>query len=227
MIGWIHGVLREKHPPVLLVDTGGVGYEMEAPMTTFYDLPATGEPVTLHVHHLVREDAQQLYAFARRAERDVFRRLLRVSGVGAKLGLAILSGMDAREFARCVLEGDTVSLSRMPGIGKKTAQRLVMEMRDTLDAGISGRGRRARRDRSRAGAARGRSGRGGDTRPGRARSQASGGEPAGTLGRHRRPCLRGDRAARTPVDGAMSSCPRRGPLRSSGGATLGTVGWKR
>ena len=138
MIGWIHGVLREKHPPVLLVDTGGVGYEMEAPMTTFYDLPATGEPVTLHVHHLVREDAQQLYAFARRAERDVFRRLLRVSGVGAKLGLAILSGMDAREFARCVLEGDTVSLSRMPGIGKKTAQRLVMEMRDTLDAGISG-----------------------------------------------------------------------------------------
>ena len=133
MIGWMHGILREKHPPVLLVDTGGVGYEMEAPMTTFYDLPATGEPVTLHLHHVVREDAQHLYAFSRRAERDVFRRLLRVSGVGAKLGLAILSGLDAGGFARCVLEGDTASLARLPGIGKKTAQRLVMEMRDKVD----------------------------------------------------------------------------------------------
>ena len=134
MIGWMQGVLREKHPPLLLVDTGGVGYEMEAPMTTFYDLPATGERVTLYVHHVAREDAQHLYAFARRAERDVFRQLLRVSGVGAKLGLAILSGMDAGGFARCVLEGDITSLSRLPGIGKKTAQRLVMEMRDKVDA---------------------------------------------------------------------------------------------
>ena len=134
MIGWMQGVLREKHPPLLLVDTGGVGYEMEAPMTTFYDLPATGERVTLYVHHVVREDAQHLYAFARRAERDVFRQLLRVSGVGAKLGLAILSGMDAGGFARCVLEGDVTSLSRLPGIGKKTAQRLVMEMRDKIDS---------------------------------------------------------------------------------------------
>lgn len=132
MIAWMHGVLREKHPPLLLVDTGGVGYEMEAPMTTFYDLPATGEPVTLYVHHVVREDAQHLYGFARRAERDVFRRLLRVSGVGARLGLAILSGMDAGGFSRCVLDGDVASLSRLPGIGKKTAQRLVMEMRDKV-----------------------------------------------------------------------------------------------
>ena len=134
----MRGVLREKHPPLLLVDTGGVGYEMEAPMTTFYDLPATGERVTLFVHHVVREDAQHLYAFARRAERDVFRQLLRVSGVGAKLGLAILSGMDAGRFARCVLEGDVASLSRLPGIGKKTAQRLVMEMRDKVDGDTSG-----------------------------------------------------------------------------------------
>ena len=134
MIAWMHGVLREKHPPLLLVDTGGVGYEMEAPMTTFYDLPAPGEPVTLYLHHVVREDAQHLYAFARRAERDVFRQLLRVSGVGAKLGLAILSGMDAGALARCVLEGDTTSLAGLPGIGKKTAQRLVMEMRDKVDA---------------------------------------------------------------------------------------------
>ena len=138
MIAWMQGVLREKHPPLLLVDTGGVGYEMEAPMTTFYDLPATGEPVTLYVHHLVREDAQHLYAFARRAERDVFRQLLRVSGIGAKLGLAILSGMDAGGFARCVLDGDAASLSGLPGIGKKTAQRLVMEMRDKVGAGTSG-----------------------------------------------------------------------------------------
>ena len=134
MIAWMHGVLREKHPPLLLVDIGGVGYEMEAPMTTFYDLPAVGEPVTLHLHHVVREDAQHLYAFARRAERDLFRRLLRVSGVGAKLGLAILSGMDAGGFGRCVLEGDAASLSRLPGIGKKTAERLIMEMRDRIDA---------------------------------------------------------------------------------------------
>ena len=132
MIAWMRGVLREKHPPALLVDVGGVGYEMEAPMTTFYDLPPAGETVTLHVHHLVREDAQHLYAFSDRAERDVFRMLLRVSGVGAKLGLAILSGMDARGFERCVLEGDTAALARLPGIGKKTAQRLVMEMRDKV-----------------------------------------------------------------------------------------------
>ena len=138
MIAWMRGVLREKHPPLLLVDTGGVGYEMEAPMTTFYDLPAVGEPVTLHLHHVVREDAQHLYAFARRAERDLFRQLLRVSGVGAKLGLAILSGMDAGGFARCVLEGDAASLSRLPGIGKKTAERLIMEMRDRIETEVSG-----------------------------------------------------------------------------------------
>ena len=138
MIAWMHGVLREKHPPVLLVDTGGVGYEMEAPMTTFYRLPAAGEPVTLFLHQVVREDSQNLYAFAARDERDVFRQLLRVSGVGAKLALAILSGMDADGFRRCVLEADTASLARLPGIGKKTAQRLVMEMRDKVDAGSSG-----------------------------------------------------------------------------------------
>ena len=134
MIAWMHGVLREKHPPLLLVDTGGIGYEMEAPMTTFYDLPSIGEPVTLHLHHVAREDARHLYAFARRAERDLFRQILRVSGVGAKIGLAILSGMDADRFTRCVLEGDGASLSRLPGIGKKTAQRLIMEMRDRIEA---------------------------------------------------------------------------------------------
>lgn len=133
MIGWLEGRLREKRPPHLLVDVNGVGYELEAPMTTFYTLPGNGETVKLFTHQLVRDDAHQLYGFAERRDRDVFRMLLKVSGVGAKIGLAILSGMDANAFARCVFEGDTASLSRLPGIGKKTAERLVIEMRDRLD----------------------------------------------------------------------------------------------
>ncbi|MDH3411415.1 MAG: Holliday junction branch migration protein RuvA [Gammaproteobacteria bacterium] len=133
MIGWIEGTLREKHPPHLLVIVNGVGYELEAPMTTFYTLPVVGEPVKLYIHQVVREDAHHLYAFGLRRDRDVFRMLLKVSGVGAKIGLAILSGMDANAFSRCVFEGDTASLSKLPGIGKKTAERLVIEMRDRLD----------------------------------------------------------------------------------------------
>jgi Holliday junction DNA helicase RuvA len=133
VIGWLEGKLREKHPPYLLVDVNGVGYELQAPMTTFYTLPQTGEAVKLYTHQVVRDDAHQLYGFAERRDRDVFRMLLKVSGVGAKIGLAILSGMDARAFSRCIFEGDTVSLSRLPGIGKKTAERLVIEMRDRLD----------------------------------------------------------------------------------------------
>lgn len=133
MIGWIQGALKEKRPPYLLVDVSGVGYELEAPMTTFYTLPGLGETVRLYTHQLVREDAQHLYGFAVRRDRDVFRMLLRVSGVGAKIALAILSGMDANAFSRCVFESDTTSLSRLPGIGKKTAERLVIEMRDRLD----------------------------------------------------------------------------------------------
>ena len=167
MIAWMHGVLREKHPPLLLVDIGGVGYEMEAPMTTFYDLPAVGEPVTLHLHHVVREDAQHLYAFARRAERDLFRRLLRVSGVGAKLGLAILSGMDAGGFSRCVLEGDAASLSRLPGIGKKTAEAPDHgDARPDRDRGLRDC-IRTNRDRRRAGVAPRRPDRRGGARPDR------------------------------------------------------------
>ena len=133
MIGWIEGTLKEKHPPYLLVDVGGVGYELEAPMTTFYTLPGLGDPVKLYTHQVVREDAHHLYGFAARRDRDVFRMLLRVSGIGAKIGLAILSGMDANALARCVFEGDSASLSKLPGIGKKTAERLIIEMRDRLD----------------------------------------------------------------------------------------------
>ena len=136
MIGRLEGVLRERRPPRLLVDVGGVGYELEAPMTTFYSLPSVGEPVVLHTHQMMRDDAPCLYGFARRSERDTFRRLLRVSGVGGKVALALLSGLDADGLARCVRAGDAAGLARIPGIGKKTAERLLFELRDRLpDAG--------------------------------------------------------------------------------------------
>nr|VFK65918.1 MAG: Holliday junction DNA helicase subunit RuvA [Candidatus Kentron sp. UNK]VFK71602.1 MAG: Holliday junction DNA helicase subunit RuvA [Candidatus Kentron sp. UNK] len=133
MIARLQGILHEKHPPYLLLDIHGVGYEIEAPITTFSALPELGREVTLHIHQIIREDVHRLYGFAGKPERDTFRLLLRVSGVGAKMGLAILSGMDAAAFSRCVREGDTISLERLPGIGKKTAQRLIMEMQHRLD----------------------------------------------------------------------------------------------
>lgn len=132
MIGRLRGILLGKSPPILLLDVHGVGYEVEAPMSTFYQLPATGEELTLHTHLIVREDAQILCGFATEAERRLFRALIRVNGVGAKLALAILSGMNADEFARCIGDNDTASLIRLPGVGKKTAERLVIEMRDRL-----------------------------------------------------------------------------------------------
>ena len=132
MIAWLKGVLRDKQPPWLLIDVGGIGYEVQAPMSTFMALPSTGTEVVLYAHQVVRDDAHQLFGFAERSERDVFRQLLKVNGVGAKMALAILSGMDASTLGRCVLEGDTTRLSRLPGIGKKTAERLVIEMRDRL-----------------------------------------------------------------------------------------------
>ncbi len=132
MIGRLHGVIVEKQPPHLLLEVGGVGYELEAPMTTFYDLPETGSPVTLFTHLVVREDAHLLFAFGSERERRLFRTLLKVNGVGARLALAILSGMDAEDFARVVHENDASALTRLPGVGKKTAERLIMEMRDRL-----------------------------------------------------------------------------------------------
>jgi Holliday junction DNA helicase RuvA len=132
MIAWLKGVLRDKQPPWLLIDVGGIGYEVQAPMTTFTALPSTGTEVALFAHQVVRDDAHQLFGFAQRSERDAFRQLLKVNGVGAKMALAILSGMDTATLGRCVLEGDTTSLSRLPGIGRKTAERLVIEMRDRL-----------------------------------------------------------------------------------------------
>jgi Holliday junction DNA helicase RuvA len=139
MIGLLRGTILDKQPPHLLLEVQGVGYELEAPMTTFYDLPPTGGVVTLYTHLAVREDAHLLYGFAKVTDRDLFRHLLRVNGVGAKLALTILSGMDAGAFAGCIQAGDTAMLVRLPGVGRKTAERLIVEMRDRLDslAGIT------------------------------------------------------------------------------------------
>jgi len=134
MIGRLRGEIVSKHPPRLMLDIGGVGYELEAPMSTFYDLPPVGESVTLVTHLAVREDAWILYGFLREGDRTLFRNLLKVSGVGARMALAILSGMDAQRFVLCVRQEDIAALTRLPGIGKKTAQRLVIEMRDRVDA---------------------------------------------------------------------------------------------
>jgi holliday junction DNA helicase RuvA len=133
MIGRLRGELVAKHPPQLVIDVGGVGYELEAPMTTFYTMPRLGETVTLYTHLQVREDAHILYAFADDAARRLFRALLKVNGVGARMALAILSGMDADALARCVRAGDAKALTRLPGVGRKTAERVVLEMRDRLD----------------------------------------------------------------------------------------------
>ena len=132
MIGRIRGKLLEKQAPELLVDVNGVGYEIHAPMTTIYQLPALGESVELFTHLIVREDAHLLYGFASQQDRALFRALIKVNGVGPKLALTILSGMDVADFVRCVRDGDTVGLVRLPGVGKKTAERLLIEMRDRL-----------------------------------------------------------------------------------------------
>ena len=132
MIGRIAGTLLAKSPPMLLVDVAGVGYELDAPMSTFYRLPAVGEPVLLHTHLLVREDAQLLYGFASEAERALFRQLLKVSGVGAKLALVILSGVAVDELLAIVVDADAARLVRIPGIGRKTAERLILELREPL-----------------------------------------------------------------------------------------------
>jgi Holliday junction DNA helicase RuvA len=132
MIGRLKGTLLHKEPPALLVDVGGVGYELEAPMTTFYDLPAVGETVVLLTHLVVREDAHLLYGFARESQRRLFRDLLKVNGIGPRIALAVLSGMSDQEFVRCVAENNLARLTQVPGIGRKTAERMVMELRDKL-----------------------------------------------------------------------------------------------
>lgn len=132
MIGRIRGVLASKSPPWVLVEAGGIGYELEVPMSTLYDLPELGREVTLFVHYAHKEDTVALYGFLREAERAQFRNLLRVSGIGAKIALSVLSGASADEFARLVQAGDITALTRVPGIGKKTAERIVVELRDRV-----------------------------------------------------------------------------------------------
>jgi len=133
MIGMLRGRVLHKQPPFLLLDVNGVGYEIEAPMSTFYDLPLGDEVVTLHTHLSIRDDAHVLYGFAAESDRALFRTLLKISGVGGKMALAILSGMTAEEFSLAVQAGDTAALTRLPGVGKKTAERLIVEMRDRLE----------------------------------------------------------------------------------------------
>jgi Holliday junction DNA helicase RuvA len=140
MIGRLHGVIIEKEAPDLLLDVQGVGYELLVSLNTFFAVPNIGESTTLHTHFVVREDAQQLYGFAELGERTLFRHLIKVNGVGPKMALAILSGMSASEFALSVQNNDVATLVKLPGVGKKTAERLVIEMRDRLsdiDAGVS------------------------------------------------------------------------------------------
>ncbi len=133
MIGRLCGQILAKHPPQLVLDVGGVGYELEAPMSTFYELPPVGETVTLVTHLVVREDAWALYGFLHERERALFRALLKVTGVGARMALAILSGMETARFIQCIEQEDLAALIRLPGIGKKTAERLILELRDRLD----------------------------------------------------------------------------------------------
>ena len=132
MIGQIRGILIEKKPPEILVDVGGLSYELQIPMSTVYQLPEVGSELRLHTHFVVREDAQLLYGFYDLKGKTLFRALIRVNGVGPKMALAILSGMAADEFARTVRENDVAAMTRMPGIGRKTAERLIVEMRDRL-----------------------------------------------------------------------------------------------
>lgn len=133
MIGRIRGILLEKQAPYLLLDVQGVGYEIQASLTTFFELPDIGQAATLHTHFVVREDAQLLYGFSSLAERQLFRELIKVNGVGPKMALAILSGMNAAEFVNCVKSKDIATLVRLPGVGKKTAERLVVEMHDRVE----------------------------------------------------------------------------------------------
>ena len=130
MIGRLKGLLVYKAPPALMVDVGGVGYELSAPMSTFYDLPEVGREVTLFTHYAVKEDGVALYGFLTEAERRLFREVQKVTGVGAKIALAVLSGASVDDFARLVQTGDITALTRIPGIGKKTAERMVVELRD-------------------------------------------------------------------------------------------------
>jgi Holliday junction DNA helicase RuvA len=136
MIGRITGTLIDKTPPAICVDVGGIGYEIDVPMSTLYNLPDTGQRITLHTHLLVREDAHVLFGFASTKERSTFRALIKVTGIGARTALAVLSGMSVDELAQAISRQETGRITKIPGIGKKTAERLVLELRDKLGSGL-------------------------------------------------------------------------------------------
>ena len=136
MIGRLTGLMLEKHPPLVLVDVQGVGYEINVPMSTFYNLPAVGEKITLHTYLVIREDVHLLFGFATDAERQVFRQLVKISGVGARTALAILSGLSVTDLHQAVATQDSSQIIKIPGIGKKTAERLLLELRDKLSSNI-------------------------------------------------------------------------------------------
>ncbi|MGD8378206.1 MAG: Holliday junction branch migration protein RuvA [Gammaproteobacteria bacterium] len=140
MIGYLSGRLIYKRPPQLMLEVQGVGYEVEAPMSTFYRLPEVGQEVSLFTHLVVREDAHTLFGFSSESERGMFRALIKVNGVGPRLAVTILSGIAVDDFVRCVQERDAISLTRLPGVGRKTAERLVVEMADRIDGEAAGPG---------------------------------------------------------------------------------------
>ena len=140
MIGRLVGRLASKHPPQVMVDVGGVGYELDVPMSTFYNLPATGDSVTLYTHLVVREDAHALYGFGSLEERSAFRQLIRISGIGARTALALLSGLSVADLAQAVATQETARLTKVPGIGKKTAERLLLELKGKLAEPLAGAG---------------------------------------------------------------------------------------
>ena len=137
MIGRLTGTLVEKHPPHVLLDVSGVGYEIDVPMSTFYNLPASGERITLYTHLAIREDAHLLYGFGTDSERQAFRQLLKVSGIGAKTALSVLSGMSVADLANAIASQEPGHLTKVPGIGKKTAERLLLELRDKFSAAVA------------------------------------------------------------------------------------------
>ncbi|HEY3078122.1 MAG TPA: Holliday junction branch migration protein RuvA [Burkholderiales bacterium] len=136
MIGRLSGKLAAKHPPQVLVDVAGVAYEVDVPMSTFYSLPATGEAISLYTHLIVREDAHTLYGFATLEERAAFRQLIRISGIGARTALSVLSGLSVAELSRAITMQDAARLTKVPGIGKKTAERLLLELKGKLAEGV-------------------------------------------------------------------------------------------
>ena len=148
MIGRLSGILLEKNPPQLLVDCNGVGYEVDVPMSTFYNLPTLGQKIALFTHLVVREDAQLLYGFGSNEDRTVFRQLIRISGVGARIALAILSGMSVADLAQAITLQESARLTKIPGIGKKTAERLLLELKGKLGADLGAASGTVRSDAS-------------------------------------------------------------------------------